>query len=254
MRLTGKRIAVTRAAHQFGELSDLLRVRGAEPLAYPCISIAPPEDTSLLDAALRDMKTFDWLVLTSSNTVEALRQQCDALGLSLRGVPTAAVGPATAEAARHVLGVDVQVVPDEHVAESLAEAVAPTPGARIFLPQADLARSTLADQLAAAGAEVTVVTAYRTVLGQGGVNLPALLGDGAVDALMFTSSSTVNNCAIRIEQEGGDGTLLRGVVVFCIGPKTAAAAHEVGFRQVVAAEDYTLFGLVTAMEAHFGSV
>ncbi|MCX7671089.1 MAG: uroporphyrinogen-III synthase, partial [Anaerolineae bacterium] len=91
--LQGKRIAVTRAAHQAGELDDLLRRRGAEPLPYPCIAIAPPADTGPLDAALRELAAgaFDWLVLTSRNAVDVLADRLAALGLSLPAAPRIAL-------------------------------------------------------------------------------------------------------------------------------------------------------------------
>jgi uroporphyrinogen-III synthase len=243
-----KRIGVTRAPHQAGELSKLLRRRGFEPLLYPCITIVPPENTSELDEALREAATFDWLVLTSANTVEALRLRCESLGLSLRGMRTAAVGPSTAEAARDVLGVDVQIVPDEHEAEALARAMQVTPGMRIFLPQADIARSALHDQLAAGGAAATVIAAYRTVMGQGGVDVHTLL---AADALTFTSSSTVEHCVARVRAEGGDITVLRRIPAFCIGPQTANTTRNTGFGTVITAPIYTLEGLLESMAGYF---
>jgi hypothetical protein len=98
--LSGKRVVVTRAPHQAEELVSLLRDYGARPIFYPCIDIAPPEDTTALDAALRDVAAFDWLILTSANTVRALATHLEALGLPLSmlgHLRAVAVGPATAE-------------------------------------------------------------------------------------------------------------------------------------------------------------
>ena len=242
--MNGKRVVVTRAPHQAGELSKLLRARGFDVLLYPCIMIVPPDDTSLLDEALRSAADFDWLVLTSANTVEALRLRCDSLGLSLRGMRTAAVGPATADAARESLGVDVRIVPDEHEAKALAAALHVVAGMRVFLPQADIARSTLYDQLTAAGAAVTVIAAYRTVMGQGGVGVSALL---KADALTFTSSSAVENCLARVRAECGDEDALLKASAFCIGPQTANTARDCGFGTVNTAEVYTLDGLIEVL-------
>jgi uroporphyrinogen-III synthase len=171
--MKGKRIVVTRASHQAAELSELLRRRGAEPLVYPCIAIAPPHDPAALDAGLRAAiaGAFDWLVLTSTNTALALAQRLAELGLApaqLDGIAVAAVGPATAAAAQRLLGLPVRVVPETYVAESLAATLRPTSQMRILLAQADLARPILAQELTAAGANVTTVAAYRTVLGSGG--------------------------------------------------------------------------------------
>lgn len=247
--MNGKRIVVTRAPHQAGELSKLLRAHGADVLLYPCIEIVPPEDTGELDTALRHAADFDWLVLTSANTVEALRLRCEALGLSLREMQTAAVGPATADAARDALGVAVQLVPEEHEANALAAALHVQPGTRVFLPQAAIARSTLRDQLAAGGADVTAVAAYRTVMGRGGVDVADLL---RADALTFTSSSTVENCTARVRDEGGDVDVLLRLHAFCIGPQTAHTARECGFGTIITAPVYTLDGLVEALAGYFG--
>lgn len=243
-----KRVVVTRAPHQAGELSQLLRARGFDVLLYPCITIIPPEDTAQLDTALRQANGFDWLVLTSANTVEALRLRCEALGVSLRGIKTAAVGPATADAARQTLGVDVQIVPDEHEAEALAGTMQVRPGTRVFLPQANIARSALRDQLSAAGADVTVVAAYRTVIGQGGAAVQAVL---AADALTFTSSSTVENCVARVRSEGGDMNRLLNIPAFCIGPQTANTTRNKDFGTVIAASIYTLEGLLESLAEYF---
>ncbi|MCA9871777.1 MAG: uroporphyrinogen-III synthase, partial [Anaerolineae bacterium] len=82
--LAGKRIVVTRAAEQAGDLDELLRERGATPLPYPCIAIAVPEDAAPLDEALRGLAAggYDWLVLTSRNAVAILAERLDALDLA----------------------------------------------------------------------------------------------------------------------------------------------------------------------------
>jgi len=255
--LHGKRIVVTRAAHQAGELDALLRDRGATPVAYPCIAIAAPEDAGPLDATLRDAARgeYDWLVLTSQNTVAILAERLAALGLSgahLRGLAVAAVGPATAEAASQLLGLDAALAPDEHVAEALAaELVERLPaGQRVLLPQAEIARPVLAEQLAA-GLQVTPVVAYRTVAGRGGVDLADLLARHEVDAITLTSSSTARYLVERLEREGGRRADLAGGCLACIGPETAATVRRLGLQVGVMAKEYTLAGLVAALEAYF---
>lgn len=254
--LTGKRVVVTRASHQAAALCILLRGYGVQPLEYPCIEVIPPEGVTPLDQALVDAVNgaFDWLVLTSANTVQALARRLNLLGVdvaALQGIRAAAIGPATASAAKKHLGLDVTVVPDEYVAEALAEALQPEPGIRILLPRAEIARLVLVDRLAGAGAEVTVVTAYRTIAGTGGVDLPALLAAGQVDAVTLTSSSTARYFVQRLLAEGGSLQGMEGVCVACIGPITAATAREIGLDVQVVAELYTLQGLVEALEVYY---
>lgn len=252
--LTGKRIVVTRAAHQSGEMESLLREHGAEPALYPCIEIAPPEDLAKLDGALRDAVSgdYDWLVLTSANTVLILKQRLDALGLRLPdSLKVAAVGPSTAAAARADLGVQVSVVPEKYIAESLAETLAPKSGTRILLPQAEIARPVLAQGLIASGAAVKAVDAYRTILGSGGADVPNLLAQQQIDAITFTSASTARNFVMRLLDEGGDLDDCDGVCIACIGPATADAVREVGLRVDVLPEKHTLKGLIGGLVDYY---
>ncbi len=264
--LRGRRVVVTQASHQAPALIDLLAARGAEALPYPCIAIVPPVDTAPLDESLQRLAdgAFDWLVLTSANAVRIVAERLDVLGIApgrLHALQIATVGAATAEAVQAQLGLTVALVPDEQVAEGLAAALASAmqPGARILLPQAELARPVLAEQLAAAGARVTQVVAYRTVRGTGGVDLPALLVAGAIDAVTLTSSSTFRNLLARLAAPGSPspssasavGDLLRGVCLACIGPVTAETVRAAGFDPAVVAVDQSLQGLVDALEAHF---
>lgn len=246
MSLAGKRIVNTRAAHQAAEFDALLRSAGAIPLDYPCIAIAPPNDTSPLDEALA--QDIDLLVLTSSNAVLVLAQRLAALGRSLAGAPAAAVGAATARAARDLLSVEIVQIPDDYTADALAETLKITRGTRILLPQSEIARPMLAQVLRRRGADVTTPVAYRTVRGSGGVDLPALLHAQQVDAVTFTSPSTVRHFVGRLAD---DGAALPSVPVACIGAQTSRAASEHGFTVAIEATPHSLDGLTAGLARHF---
>lgn len=257
--LAGRRVVVTRAPHQAADFAALLRARGAVPLLYPAVEIVPPEDTGPLDGALRRAAAgeFDWLVVTSRNTVMALAGRIEALGLrdSLNQLHVAAVGPGTAEAVTEVLGAAVSLLPDEYVAESLVEAMQQVAGGqRVLLPQSAIARPILRSGLAAAGLEVEAVDAYRTVPGSGGDDIPTLLAARRIDAVTFTSSSTVVNFLARLDAAGADRHLLDGVCIACIGPIAGQTAGAHGLGPVVIPAEYTLDGLVAALEAHFSAL
>jgi uroporphyrinogen-III synthase len=254
--LTGKRVVITRAAHQSGELADLLQQRGAEPVLYPCIAIAPPEDTAALDTALEAVVrgNFDWLVLTSANTVLRLAEHLEVSTFqrpSFAGLQVAAVGAATAEAAEKLLGVTVNVLPEAFRADALARAIDPAVGARILLPQADVAPLDLAESLTQRGAQVTTVTAYRTVVGSGGADIPALLAHGEIDAITFASPSAVSNFIWRLVEEGGTTQALGGTTIACIGPTTLKKAIECGLSAPIVPAQSTLEQLVQRLEDHF---
>ena len=266
--LAGKRVVVTQAVHQAPELGALLVARGAVPLFYPCIAIEPPEDTTELDTALAAAAAgyYDWLVVTSANTVLVLAGRLCALGITpnaLADVRLAAIGVPTAEAVAHHLGRTADLVPDDSKAEGLVSALTAVtqPGQRMLVPQADIARPALVQGLTAGGLNVTSLAAYRTTAGSGGVPLHKLLTEGpgkGVDAITFTSPSTVRNLLARLAQEGGaplDLSALRHIVLACIGPVTADAVQAAGLppqaAATVVATKQSLEGLVEALSVYY---
>lgn len=246
MSLAGKQIVVTRAPHQADELADLLREQDAVPILYPCIDIAPPDDTAPLDAALRNLHAYEWLILTSTNTVLALQQRIAVLGLTIdrTRLKVAAVGPKTAQAASDLLGMQVDEMPQDYRAESLASVMSVREMMKVLLPQSDRARDTLGNILSNVGADVTQVTAYQNIIGHGGADVPTKLERGEIDALTFTSSSTVENFLKRVAPHDP-----KNLWAACIGPITAETAREHGFEQIVMPETYTLEQMVKTLTA-----
>jgi uroporphyrinogen-III synthase len=166
----------------------------------------------------------------------------------------AAVGPATAAAFQRSFGRECRLIPDTYTSESLSEAIPVEPGMKVILPVSDLSDRSLADALRERGAEVTVVTAYRNVIGSGGVDLPALLAAGEVDAITLTSGSTARNLKLRIEAEGGDWSKAQALPAACIGPSTASVAEELGMRVVALPEKQSIEAMVEALERYFAGV
>jgi uroporphyrinogen III methyltransferase / synthase len=258
--LFGRRIVVTRSREQAAELVDMLEERGAEAIQAPTIRIAPPEDGAALDRAAADAGAYDWIVFTSANAVDYFMQSVLANGdiRDLKGVRLCAIGVSTAQrVARYGLRVDL--MPDEAKSEAVIEALKAAgslKGTRFLLPRADIAREVLADQLRDAGADVSEVAAYRTMLGgserDGDHDIYRMLLDRQIDAITFTSASTVKNFAkIFGEEQAAD--LLRTTVVASIGPVTAEAAQQLGIQTTVMPERYTIPDLVDALVEHFRS-
>jgi uroporphyrinogen-III synthase len=256
--MAGKRIVNTRAAHQAAELDVLLRERGAEPLPYPCIAIVPPAQTDELDRALREaaMGAFDWIILTSANTVLSLAQRLDSMSLALHStrLHVAVVGSSTAQAAKEHLGLDIDVLPDEFTSESLAASFKNAYGLRILLPVSYISRPNLAEALRASGASVTRLVAYRTISGSGGVEISSLLARRQVDAIVFTSTSTVTYFMQRLTAEGGNRDNLGEICIASIGPQTAQTAQECGMHVSITATVHTVEGLVAGLESYFENV
>ncbi len=254
-RLGGWRVVVTRAAHQAGPLCRALRAEGARVLAIPAIQITPIDPNPALRAAVGRLGAFDWVVCTSSNGVDmlfrALAEHDGADGPEGRPawpplVHAAAVGTQTAAAFRRH-GVDDVVVPAEHTSEGLARALSGpggASGARVLLVQASAARPVLAGTLRAAGAQLEVVAAYDTSQAPAAPEDRAALEAG-VDAITFTSPSTAR--AFRSQFGELADRVARGAVVAAIGPVTARAAEELGYKVHVVADPHTSEGLVEGL-------
>ncbi|MDZ4767470.1 MAG: uroporphyrinogen-III synthase [Chloroflexota bacterium] len=253
--LSGKRIVITRALDQAGELADLLRERGASPVFYPCIAVAPPDDFAPLDAALRRLASddYDWLIVTSVNAVNALADRAAALTIDLSDAQIAVVGAATAAALATRLQLKPAFVPAAYRASALAQTLPRIDAARILIPHSDLAPDALGRALTLRGACVDAVTAYRTVRGQGGVHLTSLLLTRQLDALTFTSSSAVRYFYERIADEGGCCYGEESLPSACLGQPTAQTAREHGLSVAVVAPNATLSTFIDHLESYFAA-
>ena len=259
--LFGKRIVITRSREQAGELVDQLESLGAEPIEAPMIRVLPPDDYGALDAAVAAAGSYDWIIFTSVNGIDAFMRRVAAGSgdiRDLKGVKLVAVGPATAaRLASHGLKVDLE--PAESRAESIVQALRDLGnlgGKRILLPRADIAREVLPEELRKSGADVTEVTAYRTVLAEiereGDPDIYRMLLEKRVDIVTFTSASTVKNF-VQIFGAEPAADLLNATTVASIGPVTAEAAEQYGIKTAIMPKEYTIPALVGAIVDHVRS-
>lgn len=252
--LFGKKIIVTRSREQASELTQLLENLGAEVIEFPVIRIVEPADWGPVDASVREIGTYDWLIFTSANGVDRLAKRLVETGLDIRslaGPRVAAIGPKTAETLEK-LCVRVDFVPTEFVAEAVVEQFPDdVKGKRILLARAGGAREVLPDKLAELGADVTVATVYETVLEDSEADkVRQMLADGEIDIVTFTSSSTVTNF---LKLLGGSQSVPDSVMVACIGPITAKTAEDSGLKPDVVASEYTIEGLVGSLLEQFAA-
>jgi uroporphyrinogen III methyltransferase/synthase len=255
--LFGRRIVVTRPRAQAGALADLLEEQGAEVVSFPTIALAPPADPGALERAVAEASGYDWIVFTSANGVQAFFERFAAQRRDVRelaAVRLAAIGPETAAQLERRL-LRAAIVPEDYRAEGLAAALAGVDlrGRRVLLPRAGGARPLLPEELGRRGAVVDEVIAYQAVPPPDAdvPGLTAALADGAIDALTFTSSSTVRNF---VELLGGPPLpRLSGngrPAVACIGPVTAETARGLGLPVDVVPDTYTAAALAAALAAH----
>lgn len=254
--LAGVRVVVTRPGHQSESLLEAFHAAGARAEPLPLIEIGPPDDPAPLERAAREIGRYDWVVLTSSNGVDALldRLPTSPAAPFPPGLRIAAIGPATAEALRR-RGIEPALVADDRRAEGLAAELAPLlpSGARVLLPQPPDARPVLASELTRAGAEVEAVIAYAKRLPAAApARARELFGDrGLLGWVTFTSPSIAHAFAgLFGESWPARRPTLRAA---SIGPVTSDALRTLGVDPAAEAEapgDAELVAAVVAATRH----
>jgi uroporphyrinogen-III synthase len=249
--LQGCRVVITRSRAQSAQLDELLTKLGATVLSVPTIEIVGPESLDRLDAALQELAAgrYEWVTFLSANAVEKVIERLRALECEPSVVArsrVAAVGAATTRVLA-AAGVTVDLQPGTTTAAGLAAALGAGTG-RILIPRAAEAPAAAVDALRAQGWMVDEVTAYRTVPASEDASA-AVLRRGEFDVVTFTSGSTARGFAAVVSAgEAGLTPQDSGArKVACIGPVTAQAASDLGFRVDAVAGEQTAEGLVHAV-------
>lgn len=252
--LLGKVIVVTRPVSQAKSFVEGLNSRGAKAVTVPMIETRLPSKEALkdMDNAIKDLKSYDWLILTSVNGVKYFFERLGELETdtkALQGLKICTVGPKT-KAAVTKRDAAVEVTAKEFVAEGLLKELGDVKGKRFLLPRAKEAREIIPDTIRAEGGIIDVVTTYETVMPEASVKLKEEIKTGHIDFITFTSSSAVTNCVSLFDEKEFE-TLLSNIKVACIGPVTEKTALKAGLNVRVTAKDYTADGLIEALEEYY---
>lgn len=249
--LFGQTILITRTRQQSSDFGAQLGYLGANVIEAPTIDIVGPDDWSDVDAVIRDVKNYDWLILTSGNGVSALADRMTMMNLDARhlaGVKIAAIGSATADAFADELNIIPDLIPTQFVGESLAaELIAKhdVKGKKMLLLRADIARPALPKMLAEAGALITEHVIYQTKLAD---SLPEeavqALREKRVDWVTFTSSSTASN---MVDLLGAEKDLLKDCKIASIGPITSQTIQNMNMPVDLEAKQSDIPGFVQAL-------
>ena len=263
------RVVVTRTADQAPEFCRKLEAAGFAPVAFPAIQLMPLP-TASLEAALKKLDTFDWLVFTSGNAVDfffqsaissrqsAVSNQSSAISPQQSVLPpclkVAATGSATAEKLA-ALGISVDFIPDEFVGEALAAGLGNLTNQQVLLPRAKRGRPEIVALLQEAGAIVAEVPLYDTVTAVPTPDALTQLANG-FEAVTFTSPSSVRNF-LKIVDSRPDKfskpvrSMLETAVIICIGPITTDTARTLGLIVTLTPVTYTIDAMVEALSNHF---
>ena len=237
--LFGRRIIVTRARAQSSDFAECLESYGAEVLQFPTIETQPIPDNSVLDGAIAQLATYNWVIFTSVNAVEYFYHRLRENGKDARSFGNAricAVGPKTVEALDQI-GICADYVPSQSRGAVIAAELESVKGRKILLPRARIAADDLPHGLRDRGAIVDAIPIYDTVKA-GAEEREALEADllnGRIDMVTFTSSSTVTNFLEMFEPHPPT-VLLDKVHLAAIGPSTAATVNRHGLTADVVAK------------------
>jgi uroporphyrinogen-III synthase len=251
--LEGRRIVITRAAEQSGELRERLQELGAEVASLPLVRFLEPKDSADLDRAIRALDQFDWIIFTSANAVTFFMGRCRSVGCwpNTGRTKLAAVGSAT-RLALESQDLQASLVPAEFSGSGIAAALSGIiSGKSVLLPRSDRAGEELPLMLRKAGAKVTEVTAYVTAGPEAfDRSLIDAIRDGQVDAVAFFSPSAFQ----EFQKLMGPDLLVKydpRVALAAVGPVTARAILGAGLPVAIEADEVTTASLVAGLERHF---
>jgi uroporphyrinogen III methyltransferase/synthase len=253
--LFGKKILVPRPTHQASDTAKAIRERSAQPLLFAAIEITDPPDLAPLERAIGELEVYDWVLFTSTNGVERFFAALSRAGRDARALGRArlaAIGPRTARGFRS-FGLNPDWIAEEYIGESLAHAILAQSPKRVLIPRALVAREELPQILRDGGVTVDVVPAYQTLAAstERSEAFGALFENDGVDVVLFTSSSMVNSvCDLLAERAA---SVLGSVTVASIGPITSKTLRARGIEPDVEAGQYTVAGLLDALEVHFAA-
>jgi len=249
--LFGKKIVITRARAQASDLVSKLNKLGAQCIEIPTIKIAPPKDINPLKESIENINKYNWLVFTSVNGVKSFFDTLFDMGKDVRvlgHLKFACIGPVTKERLKD-FGIISDILPETYRAESVVEAFSnfEIKDKKVLLPRAKKARTILPEELTKMGAKVDEVIAYETLLDDDKKEeLVSFLENNEIDAVTFTSSSTVSNFMSQLEDKDVE-KLLKNVVTASIGPITSDTARSLNIEPDIEALEYTIPGLVDSL-------
>jgi uroporphyrinogen-III synthase len=240
-RLSEKRVIITRSKEGNVELASRLTRMGFTPIIVDTTEYLPPRDWKEVDVRLSDLQSYDWIVFTSSTGVRFFVERMRELGLAARwsGKPlVSAVGEKTAKALNFA-GLHVSFIPSKFLTSALGDELPSGEGSKVLLLRANIAEPELANRLVRRRFEVDDTAIYRTNYLEADLDAKNFI---PVDLVIFGSPSAVKGFCDRIPSHVLDR--VRRAKAACIGPVTADAARQAGFKSLMIPKEHTYDALL----------
>lgn len=251
-----KTILVTKGKANAGKYFESLMNEGAMLIYFPTIKIQHISDSIELNQSLEQFEKYDWIVFTSSNTVESFFAIAEQRNLDLTRIKVAAVGSETAECCtEHNL--EVSLVPAEFSAAGLLKEFSKMNllDKKIFIPCSSLSRKDLSVGLSELGAKVTSVPTYEVLEN----DLYSLskeveqIQSKRPDIFVFTSPSSFKNYLSLLKVEDAC-SYFNNAVVCSIGKTTEAAINAYGINVNIVPELFSLRGVEEAIKKYYSVI
>lgn len=212
---------------------------------FPSIRIVDSVLSHQQENEILSLETFDWIIFTSVNGVNAFIHKMNSLGKSLedlRGIKVGAIGPSTKKAIENV-GLVVSFMPSSYVSSKIPKDIGNVNGLKILLPRADIAGEELSYELEGLGATVVNIPIYKTeyINDEDTKVYEHIKKDDVI--VTFSSASIVTGFVNRVKNEEAIEAVKIKTCI-CIGPVTADKARSCGFQNIYIADTYTLKGLL----------
>jgi uroporphyrinogen-III synthase len=229
--LSGRQILITRSAEQSRVFAERIQKSGGVPVFFPTIKIGPLENYSNFDNALL-YSTFDWIIFTSTNTVDFFFKRASKLNVKIESSKIAAVGNKTAKRLEKY-STKVDLLPKEFTSKALAQMFKKEKilDKKILIPASSLAKNELRISLEEMGAIVETFVVYK-VLYESPSSVEQVknkLLNGDISCITFFSPSSIKGFTQLMGKNIVDTLNNKGVAVAVIGPTTKAAATKNGF-------------------------
>lgn len=241
------KVLVSRSESQVKELKRDLEKQGFEVVSMPLIKTEIRKDLTELKAVLDQLDIYDWLVFTSANAVQFFFQAAEGYGTKFYFYPKlkiATVGDKT-KLTLEQMGYRTNFVPIEYTAEVLANNMDDLNGKNILIPRSSIAKNSYVQIMKAKGAKVKAIDLYHTSAVNYSSDYFLKILSKQINYITFTSPSAVEAFELNKRHSGVELVCEK---IVCIGPTTAKAAEELGFRVAAIANPHTVEGIVESIK------
>jgi uroporphyrinogen-III synthase len=256
--LEGKVICITRSIEQAEKSAELVKKRGGIPFLFPVIKQVPINLGKSEKNILKNLDSYNYLIFTSANALKFFALALEKVGLVPNEIKAeiVCVGPQTAAKAS-VLGLETTLLPNEFLGTSLIEVIKKSipSESKLLYPRPKKVSHDLKKELEPYGYSVDEIIIYETVPDDSFVDRVIRAFEAKeIDAVTFTSGSTVKYFVELLKEKIDLEQALEGVLVAVIGPSTEKAAQKYGIRVDIVPEEYTFIGILDALEKAFSDL